>query len=153
MKISNLFLAIFLSGLAISCGDDVDVNIQKGTGSIVYDNQSYPLNYFTLVTYSTEDGLFDHDVIITNTSNGNTVFSFTVVDEISANAIQSGEYEITLHGNNRAHFALSEETGDSLTGILTVEQKGNQYSFHFEGITVDERVPTKEVSFSFRNNT
>lgn len=156
MKIKILTLFIFFAGLFMAgCGDS-EVEITKGSGSLIHESKTYPLDFLTMVTYGSNDlqadgngdRLYVHDAIISYTGDGNTVFSFSVRDNNPSNGMKAGTYAITPHGDFQAHFALGGD-GDSLAGTMKVSCSGRKYTFRFEGVTVDENVPVKTVQFTY----
>lgn len=140
----TLFIIICVAG----CKDS-KVNVDMGSGSITYEGKSYSLNFSTIITTTTGDGRYDHNIIMTDTENGNNVFSFSATDDYSKNEISVGVYEATLHGDYTAHFSIDGGISDSLTGTMTVTLSGDNHVFHFEGSTIDENVPLKTVIFTY----
>lgn len=148
MKIGRLlilFAAVLLSGC-----DDTKINVEEGSGSITYEGTVYELNLMTMSTYPLENDGYKHDVIITSKRNGNTVFGFAIKDGVPENLITAGEYSVSFQGDYTANFSLGEDIGDVLSGVLTVTRNDEEYTFHFEGTTVDSNAETKAVLFSYK---
>lgn len=152
MKVGYLMaFVIVLSAVFMSGCNDTKIDLEKGNGFVVYDGTSYPLNFSTLITnLSSEDGenKYSHDLLISDTGNGNHVFSFFVKDNNTENKITQGVYEVALTGDYTARVAIGD-TSAYLTGVMKVTVDGNRYSFSFEGHTSDENVPRKSVIFTY----
>ncbi|MDL2222925.1 hypothetical protein LJB98_02390 [Bacteroidales bacterium OttesenSCG-928-M11] len=154
MKIAKLLLGIiFVMGFITSCDDKVEINIQKGEGTIIYEGKSYDLDYLSIYTSPKENGLFEHNVVVTNSGDGNIIFYFSIVDKTSQNTISPGEYITDINTDYSAHFSVNEGIGDYLHGTLTAKKDRNEYTFQFDGVTIDENSPTKEVSFSYKGKS
>ena len=142
-------LMFFLIGIAVLMTEckDTKVDTDPGIGSMTYEGVEYLLNYSTAVTYST-DTKYMHNVIFTNTENGNVAFSFSVKNDNSEKGITAGNYETTLGGESTAHFSI-DGTGDSLAGTMNVTISGDKYTFNFTGTIIDENTEVKTVVFTY----
>ncbi|NDV47160.1 hypothetical protein D0T49_08895 [Paludibacter sp. 221] len=148
MKAKNL-LFIMISLIAVTTGcksTEIDTNL--GKGSMTFDGKTYTLNHLAMATTHTSDNLYTHNAIIREKGNQNIVFSFSVKDDNARNEINVGSYNTTIHGDYTARFSTSTE-GDSLEGVLKVSASKDEYTFSFEGTTVDETTPSKTVVVTY----
>lgn len=148
MKARFLFFStLLLTAVLFTECNDTKVDLELGVGSITYEGNTYPLDFTTLSTYPAGEG-YTHTIIVTNTGNGNHVFSFSMKDNVSANEISPGEYPVSLNGDYTARFSI-EEVSDSLSGTMIVTRSGDGYTLAFEGTTVDENSESKRVVFAY----
>jgi|GEM_PF-3473567 len=150
MNIKNLIylLIISMAVFMVGCdGDDLDIDLNRGEGSIVYDGKTYPLDILSVIT-GTSGGVYMHDAIMTYTADGNNMFSFSIMDENPA--MVAGTYDVKVNGGNTARFSIGEDIGDVLVGTLTISISNNVYTFNFHGTTVDENEPIKEVKATYK---
>jgi len=146
MKTKVLFFFLVSATVFMSGCSKSKVDIQSGSGTMMYDGVAYPFDLSTAVTYSA-DTKYTHNVTFTNTGNGNAVFSFSVKND-NPEKIAVGNYETSLGGNCTAHFSVNE-TGDYLVGTMKVSASGDTYTFDFSGNTIDENTETKTVTFAY----
>lgn len=149
MKTNILFLILSAILLITGC-NKTEIDLHKGNGFIKYDNDTYSLNFTTMVTneLKDQDGVYEHSIIFSSTENGNITFSFYVTDNHSRNDFNEGSYDIESQGNYYAHFSIGE-VGDNLSGTMTVTTNGSNHTFVFTGQTIDENAETKEVKLEY----
>ena len=141
-----IFFGMSVAVLIAGC-KDTKIDTDPGVGSMTYEEVVYPLNYSTSVTYST-DTKHVHSVTFTDTGNGNVVFNFSVKDDNPQKGITAGSYETAIGGDYTARFSI-EGIGDFLAGTMSVTISGGNYTFHFNGTTIDENTETKTVVFTY----
>jgi hypothetical protein len=145
---SKVFLFFLISAVALLTGCNKEkVNIQSGSGAMMYNGIEYPFDFSTSTTFPSGDK-YTHSVTFTSTKNGNAAFSFTVKDENPEEGIIAKNYEISLNSDYTAHFSI-EGTGDYLEGTMKVSVSGDIYTFDFSGITTDENTETKTMEFTY----
>lgn len=147
-KVLSMVTMLLIAAMTMTGCKDTKIDFQKGDGSITYENQTYPLNFSTMTTSTNQDGDYTHTVILTNTENGNYVFSFMVINDKPENTILPGNYTTAFQSDTTANFKVNS-AGDFLAGTMKVTVSGDKHILTFEGTTIDELTETKNVKFTY----
>lgn len=149
MNTKILFAILALLFFAVGCNKS-EVDFHKGNGFIKYDNNTYSLNFTTMVTneYKDQDGIYEHGIVFSNTENGNVAFSFYNRDTNAKNEFNEGSYKVETQSNCTAHFDIGEAS-DVLNGTMVITTNGVNHTFVFTGHTVDENAEIQEVKLEY----
>ena len=139
--------------LVASCGDDGNVTVRQGEGTISYDGKTYSVDLATIFTSGPDDeGLYQHFVSFVSSETGN-FFAFEVTNDSSASDIPAGEYEQAPDGDNSASFSVKPDGTTPVAGrpagTVTVTKSGEANTFDFEGTDTVASDEPKSVTFTF----
>lgn len=128
--------AVLFSALAAlmltGCGDDTDVSVSEGTGTLTYDGRNNALKYCTMVTSGPDgDGNYLHVISITS-DNGKT--SFTANIRKSSKDIPTGMINLKLTGSNTGSYRFESTNiikGNAVGMLNITKNSESNYTIKF----------------------